>query len=393
MASDRERRFRGAAAVVGVGETELYRRGTSPYSAMQLAAMAVLRACEDADVSSTAVDGFASYAHDSNEGLRVGANLGVDEIRWSTLVFGGGGGGVAAAVNAAAAAVATGQADCVAVYRAITQADDGRGSYVTHHLGPLYTAHGLFTAAQICALRTQRMLELDGVPAEAMEAVALAGYHHAQRNPRAVSYGQPLTRRTYGDARWVSSPLRLFDCSRENDGAAAVLVVPAEHVDRYRGRPAYILGGVQGSGPDWSESLENEAAYTSAGFHRAMVDRLWDACGVGPDDVDVVQLYENFTGPAVASMIDFGLCEPGPAAVRTMNVDNLVVDGGRLPLNTSGGNLAEGFVHGINLVVEAVRQIRGGSPNPVAEADVSLLIGGPAAPLVSATVFASAPAT
>ncbi|MBL7487642.1 transporter [Frankia sp. AgB1.9] len=393
MPTERERGFRGAAAVVGVGETEFYRRGTSPYSGMQLAAMAVMRACEDAGVSPTAVDGFSSYAHDSNEGLRLGANLGVEEIRFSQLVFGGGGGGVAAAVNAAAAAVASGQAECVAVYRSLTQADDGRGSYVQHHLGPLYTAHGLFTAAQICALRTQRMLEVDGVPAEAMAAVALAGYHHAQRNPRAIAHGQPLTAGTYSDSRWVSSPLRLFDCSRENDGAAALLVVPAEHVERYRGRPAYILAGVQGSGRGWSESLENETAYTSAGFHPAMVERLWAAAGIGPDDVEVVQLYENFTGPAVASMIDFGLCEPGPAAVKALHLDNLIVDGGGLPINTAGGNLAEGFVHGINLALEAVRQLRGGSPNPVTGAGVSLLVGGPAAPLVSATVFGATPGT
>jgi hypothetical protein len=75
-----------------------------------------------------------------------------------------------------------------------------------------------------------------------------------------------------------------------------------------------------------------------------------------------------------------------------MTVDNLTVGSGSLPINTAGGNIAEGFVHGIGLAVEAVRQIRGGSPNPVSGADISLLIGGPMAPLVSSTVFGS-PAT
>jgi hypothetical protein len=72
-----------------------------------------------------------------------------------------------------------------------------------------------------------------------------------------------------------------------------------------------------------------------------------------------------------------------------MTVENLTVPAGSLPINTAGGNIAEGFVHGIGLVIEAVRQIRGGSPNPVADADISLLIGGPMAPLVSSTVFGS----
>lgn len=391
MRDDRDKRFRGAAAVVGVGETELYRRGTSPYSSMQLAAQAVLNACADAGIPPQRVDGFASYGDDDNEGLRLGANLGVDEIRWSTMVWGGGGGGVCAAINAAASAVATGQADCVAVYRSITQADQGRGSYHVHHMQPMHTAHGVFSPAQQCGLRSQRLFEHDQVPLAAMEAVTLAGYHHAQKNPRAVAHGKPLDAETYRNSRWVSTPFRIYDSSRENDGAAAVLVVPAEHVDRYRGKPAYILGAVQGSGPGWFESIDNEANYSSAGFHPALVQRLWDAAGVGPDLVDVVQLYENFTGPAASSMIDFGLCAPGPDATKVMNFENLIVEGGNLPINTAGGNIAEGFVHGINLAAEAARQIRGGSPNPVADAKVSLFIGGPMAPLISATIFGSEP--
>jgi acetyl-CoA acetyltransferase len=233
------------------------------------------------------------------------------------------------------------------------------------------------------------MLEVDGVPPSAMEAVALAGYHHAQRNPRAVAYGRPLDHDKYQNCRTISEPLRLFDCSRENDGAAAILVVNAERVGDYRGHPAYILSGVQGAAAGWTESAENEDAYTSAGFHPKLVQRLWEGAGIGPSDVDVAQVYENFTGPAVAAMIDHGLCPPGPGAGEYMTLDNLTVERGRLPINTAGGNIAEGFVHGIGLVAEAARQIRGDSPNPVADAHISLLIGGPMAPLVSSTVFGS----
>jgi acetyl-CoA acetyltransferase len=236
------------------------------------------------------------------------------------------------------------------------------------------------------------MLEADGVPASALEAIAIAGYRHAQHNRRAVAYRQPLTPERYQDCRMISEPLRLFDCSRENDGAAAVLVVSADRADEYQGRPALILSGVQGAAAGWVESVENEDHYTSAGFHPALVERLWTGAGIGPADVDVAQVYENFTGPAVASLIDHGLCPSGPAAGQFLTADNLTAPTGTLPINTAGGNLAEGFVHGIGLLVEAVRQIRGGSPNPVAGANISLLIGGPMAPLVSSTVFGS-PAT
>jgi acetyl-CoA acetyltransferase len=160
---------------------------------------------------------------------------------------------------------------------------------------------------------------------------------------------------TYAGSRWIAEPLRLFDCSRENDGAAAVLVTTAEQAGDCRPEPAYILSGVQGAGPHWSEPAENDAAYTSAGFHPALVARLWDGAGLNPGGVDVVQVYENFSGPAVASLIDVGLCPPGAEAGRFMTLPNLIAPAGALPVNTAGGNLAGGFVHGIGLVLEAVR--------------------------------------
>jgi acetyl-CoA acetyltransferase len=102
-----------------------------------------------------------------------------------------------------------------------------------------------------------------------------------------------------------------------------------------------------------------------------------------------VQVYENFSGPAVASLIDHGLCPPGPAAGDFMTVENLTAPGGVLPVNTSGGNIADSFVNGMGLAVEAVRQVRGTSPNQVGTVDTSLFIGGPMAPLVSSVLFGS----
>ncbi|MGV0834337.1 thiolase C-terminal domain-containing protein [Mycolicibacterium thermoresistibile] len=383
------RTLRGQAAVVGVANTPYAKRGTAEDSALSLILQAILAASDDAGIDPRDIDGFVSYANDQSEGAMVGSTLGVHEIRWSTMVWGGGGGGVAAAVNAAAAAVATGQAECVAVYRGITEADDGRGSYGKGHFPPLLSAHGILTPVQVCAMRTQRMIEVDGVPPSAMKALVMASYQHAQNNPEAMGYGKPLDSETYESSRWVAEPLHLFDCSRENDAAVAVLVVSAERARDLAQTPAYLLSGVQGAAAGWSESFENEENYTSAGFHPAMVSRLFDTAEVKAGDIDVVQVYENFSGPAVASLIDFGLCPAGPAAGEFMTLPNLLADGGKLPINTAGGNIAEGFVHGMGMVVEAVRQIRGTSPNQVKGADLSLLLGGPVAPFVSATLFGS----
>ena len=189
---------------------------------------------------------------------------------------------VAAAVNCAAAAVYSGQARCVVVYRGLSEGTDGRGAFNKGHMGHLYTAHGMLAPAQVCALRTQRMLEVDRVPAPHSKR-----WHWPATTTPRTTRGRwptaiPLDHDRYQGSRLISEPLRLFDCSRENDGAAAILVVAADRVGDYRGRPAYILSGVQGAAAGWTESVENEDRYTSAGFHPALVARLWDGAQITP---------------------------------------------------------------------------------------------------------------
>ncbi|WP_432421487.1 thiolase C-terminal domain-containing protein, partial [Nocardia carnea] len=170
------------------------------------------------------------------------------------------------------------------------------------------------------------------------------------------------------------------------------VLVSAERAKAIRPDAAYVLAGAQGAPGGYSSIIDNDDLYTSAGFagrpgRPGVADRLWAAAGLGPDDIDVVQVYENFSGPAVAALIDHGLAPSGPAAGEVLTVDNLTAGIGKLPVNTSGGNIADSFVNGMGLAVEAVRQIRGTSTNPVADAHLSLFIGGPMAPLVSSTLF------
>ena len=388
------RGMRGAAAVVGVAEQH-YRRGEAPHGEKRMTLETILAACADAGIDPRQIDGFVSYAGGSNDGAIIGGALMIDELRWSNMMWGGGGGSVAAAITNAAAAIATGQAECVAVYRAMSQADTGRLGYAKYHYGSHFLAHGVGSPAQICAMRTQRMLEHGGVPREAMRSLVLAAYHHAQNNPTAQGYGRPLDVETYENSRLIAEPFHLFDCSRESDGAVALILVSAERARDLRQDPVYFLAGAQGAPGGFSELIDNDLCeqYMTAGFGPAnkgkpgVAERLWTAAGLGPDDVDVVQVYENFSGPAVAALIDHGLCPPGEAAGGFMTVENLTAPGGKLPVNTSGGNLADSFVNGLNLAVEAVRQIRRTSPNQVVGAETSLFIGGPMAPLVSSVLF------
>ncbi|OLL20844.1 MULTISPECIES: thiolase C-terminal domain-containing protein [unclassified Rhodococcus (in: high G+C Gram-positive bacteria)] len=386
--------LRGAAAVVGVAEQH-YKRGEAPHSEKRMTLEVILEACADAGVNPREIDGFVSYAGGANDGAIIGGALLIDELRWSNMMWGGGGGSVAAAITNAATAIATGQAECVVVYRAMTQADTGRLGYAKYHYGSHFLAHGIGSPAQICAMRTQRMLEHGGVPRSAMRSLVLASYQHAQNNPTAQGYGRPLDEESYENSRLIAEPFHLFDCSRESDGAVALVLVSAERAKTLRPDPAYLLSGAQGAPGGYSELIDNDLGeqYMSAGFGPAnngkpgVAERLWSGAGLGPDDVDVVQVYENFSGPAVAALIDHGLCPPGEAAGTFMTVDNLTAPNGKLPVNTSGGNLADSFINGLNLAVEAVRQIRGTSTNPVAGAKTSLFIGGPMAPLVSSVLL------
>ncbi|GAA4672731.1 thiolase C-terminal domain-containing protein [Gordonia humi] len=383
--------LRGAAAVVGVADHH-YKRGEAPYGELPMTLRAVVDACTDAGIDPHEIDGFVSYAGGGFDGAMLGGALGVDDVLWSTMMWGGGGGGVAAAINNAAVAIATGQAHTVVVYRSMAQADTGRLGYATYFYGPHYLAHGVGSPAQVCALRTQRLLEHDGVPREALRSLVLAAYRHAQNNPTAAGYGRPLDVDGYEDSRLITEPFHLYDCSRENDGAVALIVVSAERARALRPDAAYLLAGAQGAPGGYSSIIDNDDMYTSAGFsgrgdRPGVADRLWAAAGLGPADVDVTQVYENFSGPAVAALIDHGLAPTGPAAGDVLTADNLTAGIGSLPVNTSGGNIADSFVNGMGLAVEAVRQIRGTSTNQVDGARTSLFIGGPMAPLVSSTLF------
>lgn len=373
-------------AVAGIGETGYFKRGTAPYGAIGLCVQAVLRACEDAGLDPHEIDGFCSHGDDRNEGIELAAALGCNELRWSSLVWGGGGGGLCGALAHAAAAIISGQARHVIVLRGHAEAGGERlmTAVSLEHMNVHFRAHGVISPTQVCALRAQRLLH-EGVPRATFRALAQAGYYHAANNPGAVGRDIVLSDEAYDHSRMIAEPYRLFDCSRENDGAGAVLLTSVEEARTLRKPPVHLSAVAQSQPRHWGPLIDNDDDYTSAGF-RLVAERLWNATGLGHDDVDVTQVYENVSGAAVAALIDHGFCTKQNAG-DVLTLANLIAPDGTLPINTSGGSIAEGFVHGIGLTLEAVRQIRGESCNQVPGADVSLLIGGPVAPFVSSAIF------
>ncbi len=367
-------------AVVGVGETTYYKRGGAPESEFQLALKAIMRAADDAGIDATEIDGIASYSNDRNDSVRVATALGLPELRFSNMFWGGGGGGGSGAIGNAAAAIVAGFAKCVVVYRALAQGQFmrfGQAPALKTIAGPwAYTwPYGMSTPAQWIALRTRRFMHEHRVTQDALAAIALACYHHAQFNPRAIMYGRPLTRKAYDESRWIVEPFHLYDCCLENDGAAAVILASAERARDLKQRPAYVMAAAQGSDYRQGAAGENLPDYTTSNF-KTLAPRLYAMAGITPKDVDVAQVYENFTGAVMTSIVEHGFCHPDEV-VDFFTVENFTAPGGKLPINTSGGNLAECYMHGLELIIEAVRQVRGTSTCQVPDAEIALVASGP----------------
>src|SRR5688500_2633422 len=156
--------LRGAAAVVGIGQTPYYKRGTAPDPELKLALRAIVAACEDAGISPSAIDGFVSYGSERHDGQRMLPALGPKEMRFGSLVWGHGG-GIPGALGIAAAAIIAGQAEVVVVYRAMAESGGRRlrVAVAQDDTAAQYLVNGVDAPAQMCAMRSQRMIEADGV--------------------------------------------------------------------------------------------------------------------------------------------------------------------------------------------------------------------------------------
>jgi acetyl-CoA acetyltransferase len=387
-----DRTLRGRVAIVGIGETTYYKHSRSPDAEFKLALKAVLAACKDAAFDPRDIDGWASYSNDRNDPSHLSAALGCKQLRSTTMQWGGGGGGNCAAVANGAAAVASGMADSVIVFRALAQGQFGRfgrgPATPTINSDAAYAApYGVLSPGQKFAMKAMRFMHDHGVKQEALRAIAMASYQHAQANPRAVMYGRPLTEEAYDASRWIVEPFHLFDCCMENDGAAAVLIVSAERAKDFPNKPVYILGAASGSDSRVGAVPHNVPNYASSSF-ATVAPNMWRMAGMSARDVGVVQSYENFTGGVLMALAEHGFFKPEEAN-DFLKLENLLAPSGKLPLNTSGGNLAECYMHGFELVLEAVRQVRGISTSQAPRNDVALVIGGPMVTPVSNLLLGS----
>jgi acetyl-CoA acetyltransferase len=368
-------------AIVGVGQTA-FAKGL-PQSEKRLALEAIAAALDDAGIEAGEVDGLSSYTLETTEEIEIARNLGTGDITYFSQVGYGGGAGCGV-VGHAAMAVASGQCNVAVAWRSRKRGAAAARPWagVSNRLrgnSQWSRPWGLLRPVDEIAMLTRRYMHEFGATRDHLANVALAARKHANRNPGAMMYDKPLTREAYMDARWISEPLCLFDNCLESDGAGAVVVTRTDRARDTASPPVYVHAYAQ-SIPKQHQTMTNYFNDDPLiGPSYACAELLWSRSDFGPTDIDVAQLYDAFSPLIPLSLEGYGFCARGEGAAFTDN-GNLEFDRGSLPTNTSGAGMSEAYVHGFNLVVEGVRQLRGQSFSQVPDAETCLVTSGEGVP-------------
>jgi acetyl-CoA acetyltransferase len=373
-----DRSLRDRCAIVGAGNSRL---GQVPgVSSLDLTIEAIANALDDAGLTPKDVDGIIcrgpdeSYSHHQLVGERLGLN-----VRFSTSLDNGGASQILS-VMLAAMAIEAGLATTVVcgygrdAWSRTHRSEETRvkqrtrpESQYAQEFGPEY---GYFGAPAAHAFGAQRHMHEFGTTREQFADVAIACREHALKNPDA-QMKKPLTREEYFKARLIVSPFGLYDCSLRSDGAGAVIVTSAERARDLRAPPVLIRGfGSFNNLTGWfaDDNMIRTAAQESG-------ETAYRMAGLGPKDVSTAQLYDCFTYMVVVQLEDYGFCKKGEGGPFVQS--GALRLGGRLPTNTSGGQLSEAHVEGMLQIVEGVRQLQRIYPadRQVKDAEIALISG------------------
>ncbi|QDQ12432.1 lipid-transfer protein [Streptomyces spectabilis] len=368
----------GRAAVVGIGATEFSK--ASGRSELTLAVEAVRAALADAGLAPADVDGLVTFTMDTSPEITVAQAAGMGELSFFSRVHYGGG-AACATVQQAALAIAAGVAEVVVCYRAFNERSGRRFGAGVSRREPSAEGvalgwalpFGLLTPASWVAMAAQRYLHTHGLTPEVFGHVAVTDRKYAATNPAAYFHGRPITLEEHAASRWIVEPLRLLDCCQETDGGQALVVTSVERARELPRPPAVIAASAQGAG----RAQEQMTSYyrddlTGLPEMGVVARQLWRTSGLAPGDVDVGILYDHFTPFVLMQLEEFGFCAPGEAAEFVAKE--------RLPLNTHGGQLGEAYLHGMNGIAEAVRQLRGTAVNQIPGAGCALVTAGTGVP-------------
>lgn len=384
MSSDRS--FANKAAIVGIGATEFSK--ASGRSELQLAAECVIDALNDAGVDPAEVDGISTFKSDNNPESEVHRIIGGKELKFFSRVDYGGG-AACGVVMQAAMAVATGVCEVAVVYRAFNERSQYRyGSGASHKTAAHNYdgatrawggVHGLVSPASNVAMSATRYMHEYGASSEDFGRYCVLARKYAANNPRAWFYQKPITLEEHQSSRWIVEPLRLLDCCQESDGGVALVITSPERARTLKQTPALIRAAAQGSCDDqhsMTSYYRNNIAHLPE--MKLVADQLWAMSGIKTGDIQYATIYDHFSPYVFQQLEALGYCELGQAN-DFIREGNLELDGS-LPTNTHGGQLGEAYIHGVNGIAEAVRQIRGSSCNQVKHVEHAIVTAGTGVP-------------
>jgi len=351
--------LRDKYCIVGVGETEYSRNSGRTTRAM--AVEAIRKALVDAGLRAADVDGMMSYQNnDSTPANWVAADLGIRLNFFMDVV--GGGSSTEALVGLAMGAIEAGMCQAVAIFRSMNGYTEFRiGGTGLRAAAPVrgqdlaQVPFGMRSAGQNFALTFMRHMYEYGTSSEQVAHVKVAHSKHASQNPKALLKERVTVQDVVG-SRWIVKPLHLLDCCLETDNATCLIVVPAERARDLRQRPVYIMGAAgRVSKPRTDFHWAHGPITRVAGYYAR--DIVFGQAGITPEEVDVTGSYDAFTFTTMLQLEEYGFCKKGEGGHYVSS--GIIELGGRRPNNTSGGHLCEGYTHGMSMVIENVRQLRG----------------------------------
>ena len=373
---------RASVAIAGVGESATWDVGEAGLTPLDLISQATAEALDDAGLHKDEIDGlFTASAYYGMPGLNVGEQLGI-RPRYSDTTNHGGASFLSHVLHAMAAIEAGLCEVALIAYGSTQRADGGRLRSVAEQYPAEQAFRPRYPITQYALAAARHMHEF-GTTREQLAAVAVASraWAREERNARAFAR-DPLTVEEVLGARTISTPLTTRDACLVTDGAAAVLVVSTERARSLRRPPALVLGAGEAH---WHRNISRMPSLTTTAATESSA-RAYAMAGVGPGDVDVVELYDAFTINAVLFLEDLGFCAKGEGGPFVAG--GRIAPGGELPVNTNGGGLSycHPGMYGVFLLIEAVRQIRLG-------ADVALAHGNGAVLSAQSTVVLGSSAT
>ena len=351
--------LRDKYAIIGVGETPFVRG--SGKTTRALGTEAIRNAMADAGIAASEIDGMLSYSiGDSTLSPFIAGDLGIQPNFYTDII--GGGSSTEALIGIATGVIEAGMCKTVCIFRAMNGysvsriGGTGRSPRVTSgdalHMAP----YGMFSAGQRFAFSFMRHMHDYGTRPEQVAMVKVIHSEHASNNPKAL-YKQRLTVDDVLNSRIILKPLHLLDCCVETDNGTAIIVTSVERAYDTRHTPARILSVAGRSTQERPDMHFQYGPISTWGGARHGRKILWPNAGVGPEDVDVTGAYDAFTFTTMFGMEGWGICEQGEGGEYVSS--GIMRLGGARPNNTSGGHLCEGYTHGMNLVIENVRQLRG----------------------------------